>query len=447
MILGEQIEGLKPFQARAIIEELRKGSVPVDYVPCFTVGRENWLRFIEDDLDNYIAEGGSKVRFINGDYGDGKTHFMSVIRHMALKKGFAVSFVVLTREVPMHKFEVVYREIVRQLQAPPELAGAPGVGNPGGGAAGLRGLVSGWAESLAWEPEEGETDSFQEQLAALREQLSGLPGMDPNFAAGLAGFLDKRYRPLSAGETEEERTAVLELLHQWFEGGKVAKKDLKSFQIFETLNKSNSKRFLSSLLAFLRYRGCKGLILLLDELETVLAQSASVRNGTYENVRLTIDNSEQARHLHTFFSIIPDVILAEKGFKSYDALWSRVRSLDGETKKLNYRSVLIDLHNTPLETHELIELGRALRRIHEIAYRWEATDFLAAGLIEKICENQKRMGLLSEVRFFIKQVIGVLDLAEQGTPLSGIDLTAQTLASRHEMDREKVEQMEPKWDT
>ena len=62
----------------------------------FTVGRQNWLKFVEEDLDFFIANGGGKVRFINGDYGDGKTHFMSVIQQLALQKNFASSFVVLT---------------------------------------------------------------------------------------------------------------------------------------------------------------------------------------------------------------------------------------------------------------------------------------------------------------------------------------------------------------
>ena len=125
---------LKAFEARAVIEDLRKGSVPIDYVPSFTVGRQRWLTFVEEDLDHYIAEGGAKVRFINGDYGDGKTHFMSVVRHLALQKGFAVSFVVLTREVPIHKFEVVYQTIVRQLRGTFE-------------GTGIRGLVDTWADS------------------------------------------------------------------------------------------------------------------------------------------------------------------------------------------------------------------------------------------------------------------------------------------------------------
>ena len=56
MKLREELERLKPFEARAIIEDLRKGSVPVDYVPFFTVGRGNWLRFIEEDLDKLSKE-------------------------------------------------------------------------------------------------------------------------------------------------------------------------------------------------------------------------------------------------------------------------------------------------------------------------------------------------------------------------------------------------------
>jgi hypothetical protein len=444
MIRSEQIDQLKPFQARAIIEELRKGSVPIDYVPFFTVGRENWLTFIEDDLDHYIAEGGAKVRFVIGDYGDGKTHFMSVIRHMSLQRGFAVSFVVLTRETPMQKFEVVYREMVRQLRAPASLSelGDLRVEEPG-----IRGLLNGWADNMAAELASVGDSPLSEKLAVLRDDLSSNPGMDVNFVNGLIGLLDNRFRSLQEGETAEERANSREILYQWFEGGKASKKDLKPFQIFEVLNKTNSKRLLASLLVFLRRLGYKGLILLMDELETVIAQSTSVRNAAYENVRLLIDNTEQAEYLHIFFSIIPDVILSEKGFKSYDALWSRVRSI-GEGKRLNYRSILIDLHRTPLETHELIELGTALRCIHEISYRWEAKDQVKEGLIEQICENQKRMGLLSEVRLFIKQVIRILDMAEQGIPLDeDLDLTEQILSSRREMEEEKVEQLQPRWDS
>ncbi|NOY70556.1 MAG: ATPase [Deltaproteobacteria bacterium] len=423
-----EIDQLKPFQARSIVEELRKGSVPADYVPFFSVGRDSWLTFIEDDLKNYIAEGGAKVRFLSGDYGDGKTHFMSLISHLAMQQGFAVTFVVLTREVPIHKFEAVYQALTRQLRGRFE-----GIG--------IRSLLNGWLDGLA-----PEKTPSSEQIGEMAEVLRNLPGMNVNFANGLTALLHNRFSPLMDGEVHDQRTADREVIFHWFEGGRMTKKELKPFGIFEVINKANSKQILNSLNVFLRHLGHKGLILLLDELETVIAQSASVRNAAYENVRLLIDNTEQAEYMHIFFSIIPDVLLSEKGFKSYDALWSRVRSI-GQNKRLNYRGVLIDLHRTPLKSAELVDLGRSLRRIHEISFRWDAGEVVSDKLLKDVCKNQEKMGLLSEVRLFVKQVIRILDMAEQGKePTETIDLDEHIISSQQEMEQEKMEQLQPSWD-
>ncbi|MCD6184795.1 MAG: DUF2791 family P-loop domain-containing protein [Deltaproteobacteria bacterium] len=431
MISKEDVNQLEPFQARFIIEQLRKGSVPIENVALFTVGRKNWLTFIEDDLEHYIGNGGSKVRFISGDYGDGKTHFMSVIRHLAMEKGFAVSFVVLTREVPIHKFETVYQTIVRQLQ-----------GNFQG--TGIRNMLEAWLENLELAPVQAQKDKIQKNMLALADELRNIQGMDINFANALAGLINNRFAPLSH-EEEEKRDADREVLFHWFEGGKVTKRELKPFCIYEFLNKANSKQFMNSLILFLHHIGHKGLILLLDEMETVMAQSASIRNAAYENVRLLIDNSESSQYLHIFFSIIPDMLLSEKGFKSYDALWSRVRSI-GESRKLNYRGVLVDIHQTPLKTDELVELGRCLRTIHGISYRWDPTALVSDELMEKICTNQKRMGVISEVRLFIKQLIHILDMAEQGQTPEDMDMGKQIVETRREMEAEKIEQLQPSWD-
>ena len=432
MISTEDINQLEPFQARAIIEELRKGSVPIDYVPLFTVGRQNWLAFIEDDLAHYIGQGGSKVRFISGDYGDGKTHFMSVIRHLAMKMKFAVSFVVLTREVPIHKFETVYQTIVRQLQGD-----FPGIG--------IRNMLAAWLEKLAQTPVQGRKDDDRKNRLDLAEAFRDIPGMDINFANALGALIHNRFAPEMVADAEK-RDADYEVLLHWFEGGKVTKRDLKPFQIYEFLNKTNSKQFMNSLILFLRHIGHQGLILLMDEMETVVGQSASIRNAAYENVRLLIDNSESSQYLHIFFSIIPDVLISEKGFKSYDALWSRIRSI-GDSGKLNYRGVLVDIHQTPLKTEELVELGRSLRTLHGISYRWDPKEIVTDAVTEKICFSQKRMGVISEVRLFIKQLIHILDMAEQGHSPEEMDMGMQMVETRREMEAEKIEKQQPSWDS
>ena len=311
---------------------------------------------------------------------------------------------------------------------------------------GIRNLLETYVNESAEYPRSGKWRPSTEKLSEISNELRNLPGMDINFANGVIALLKNRFQPLEEGEDREERDNIREILFHWFEGGKVAKKDLKPFQIFEVINKTNSKNFLNALITFLRHLGYKGLILLMDELETVVGQGKSVRDAAYENVRLLIDNTEQAGYLHIFFSIIPDVLESEKGFKSYDALWSRVRSI-GESKRLNYRGVLIDLHRTPLKTAELVELGKTLRAIHGNSYRWEAEERITDDLLEQICKNQKKMGVLSEVRLFVKQVIRVLDMGEQGeNNFDDLDLAAQMVQSREEMDQEKVEYLEPKWD-
>lgn len=419
MITREDIEQLKPFQARAIIEGLRKGIVPTEYVSFFTVGRQNWLKFVEEDLDFFIAHGGGKVRFINGDYGDGKTHFMSVIQRLALQKNFASSFVVLTRDVPIHKFEVVYQEIVSQLR-----------GNFEG--VGIRSSIKHWIN---------EQKIDEEDLGTLSTSLREIPGMGLDFANALIGLLQGN----SSTSPEEESEHSKEMLYQWFEGKKVAKKDLKKFHVFELLNKTNSKQFLQSLVAFLKMTHHKGLILLFDELETVLAQGASIRNAAYENVRLLMDNTEHAQYMQLFFSLIPDVLLSEKGFKSYDALWSRVRTV-GDSDDLNYRSTLVDLHKTPLRRQELVDLGVSLRKIHEISYRWNAEQSVSNDLIANMCAKQEEMGALSEVRLFIKQMIRCLDITEQGNTMDESHLLENLLESQKETKIEKTHQLEPTWD-
>ncbi|MCC6127946.1 MAG: DUF2791 family P-loop domain-containing protein [Chlamydiae bacterium] len=160
---------------------------------------------------------------------------------------------------------------------------------------------------------------------------------------------------------------------------------------------------------------------------------------------MLMDNAEHSEYLQLFFSLIPDVLLSEKGFKSYDALWSRVRSI-GDSEDLNYRAAIIDLHKTPLKQQELIDLGVCLRRIHEISYRWEAQELVSENLIADMCKKQEEMGILSEVRLFIKQMIRFLDMAEQGHIAQDFNLTENLLASYKEMELEKTEKLEPAWD-
>ena len=57
------------------------------------------------------------------------------------------------------------------------------------------------------------------------------------------------------------------------------------------------------------------------------------------------------------------------------------------------------------------------------------------------------MGVLNEVRLFIKQIIRYLDMAEQGNAPEEEDLSEQIVQAQQEVEQEKMEQLQPKWDT
>ena len=93
----------------------------------------------------------------------------------------------------------------------------------------------------------------------------------------------------------------------------------------------------------------------------------------------------------------------------------------------------------------VLDLGKRLRRIHECAYRWQAEPIMTDAFIQQVCETQQRMGLLPEVRLFIKQIVRYLDMAEQDGTLEGLDLTDQIIATQKEIVQEKTAQP-PAWD-
>jgi hypothetical protein len=249
-------------------------------------------------------------------------------------------------------------------------------------------------------------------LARLRAELQALPALEPCFIDATLSLVRLQLIAAAHG-ADDALTTQLNALWRWFAGERLSRAELKQHNLFEHLNKSNARRFLASLSSLTHYIGLSGLVILCDELEIILSQSASARHGSYENVRLLIDNSDDAKYLHIFFSVIPDMLLSEKGFRAYDALWSRVRTL-GDDQRINYRGVIMDLHRAPLSQAELIALAHKLRALHGAAHGWDAAAALDDATITRICEQQERSGLIGEVRLFIRQIVRALDVADQG---------------------------------
>ena len=69
----------------AIVRALSVGVVPRVGLQHIQVGRSREIEELLRDMAR-IAEGGSTIRFIIGEYGSGKTFFLNLVRQIAMEK-------------------------------------------------------------------------------------------------------------------------------------------------------------------------------------------------------------------------------------------------------------------------------------------------------------------------------------------------------------------------
>ncbi len=84
------MSALNPKQCDQIIKSLRSGVVPVEHIDLVQVGRVAEKATLDKDV-SHIAQGGSCVRFVTGEYGSGKTFMGEMLRQEGIKSGLVVA--------------------------------------------------------------------------------------------------------------------------------------------------------------------------------------------------------------------------------------------------------------------------------------------------------------------------------------------------------------------
>ncbi len=105
-------------QAIAVVESLRAGiptSASTRELPDL---RASLSKLIKQDLAQLAQGNIPQGRLIWGAYGQGKTHALTTIEHVALNLGFAVSRVSLSREVSCHHLFNFYARVASAIRTP-----------------------------------------------------------------------------------------------------------------------------------------------------------------------------------------------------------------------------------------------------------------------------------------------------------------------------------------
>lgn len=384
---------LTPELARRIVIQLQRGTCPLEGVRALNVGREAWFIAAEEILDDVQQEGGALVRFIRGDYGDGKTHFIAMVRTLALERNWVTSYVCLSDEIRLDRFQEVYAAIVNNCVTRGLIEERSALVDPG--------EINGWCWILNdWvhkqetlhsrDMEFGRAASLSVRERTLASLSQNLRRANPvgDFSAAVKAYVQHRLDRNSEGQEEVLR---------WFKGENVK---LKNRGILQPVSKGNSKQVLRSFVSFLRAIGYGGLAIFLDEVESVVHYSSERRRSqAYQNLRELLDNIDGTNGTQAacfYCAAMPEVFTGERGFREYDALRERVQPIDGallheltgSQPRIDYRAVVIDLAADPLTRDDYRELTHRIRTIHGCAFKWDAekmvTDTVLNRLIDRV---------------------------------------------------------------
>lgn len=320
-------------------EILEKLSAGVSFVTDF------WK---EKYLNEYILEGGSKIKFVTGGAGSGKTHFLQVVTMDAEKNNYlTVNF--SAKDVWLHDFREIYVHIFNNIDL--ETC--------------LNRCSKQIIQALGYKEEDIPTHmNFADYLASqdaltsqqveiknnLRQLIVQNPQIDKNFGlachhlmGGMLGY------PICEVRNKE-------LYLHWLKGEKeVTISALRRIGLSPyKITKFNARHMLRSLVEVIKLAGYAGLVVTVDDLDILIENSKEdrteslhytkvKREDTFESIRELIDQIDTLNNIMFVFAFERGLINDERqGLKSYQALWMRIQD-EVSHGKFNKFTDMVDL--------------------------------------------------------------------------------------------------------
>ena len=335
-----------------IIGALRRGTVPNAGLDALAVGIDSFAPTLDEELAT-VSSGRGGFKAVRGEYGTGKTFFGRWLQERARAKGFATSEVQINEtETPLHRLETIYRRLVERLGTADSSTGA------------FRSVIDGWFFALEQDVladgsvDANDANALLERTQALMEaQLAAISKTAPAFSAVLRTYR----RALAEGDNQ-----LAEGLISWLAGQpNVAASVKRAAGIKGELDHFGAANFLIGLLTILRDSGFPGLVLVLDEVETLQRMRADTRERGLNALRQLIDEIDAGRFpgLYLVITGTPAFFDGAQGVQRLAPLAQRLHVDFGTDRKFdNPRAVQIRL--APFDQGSLVAVGKRVRDIY-----------------------------------------------------------------------------------
>ena len=388
--------------ATGIINALRAGTVPSEGLEHFAVGLEQQMSVLREQRE-WVATGRSAFKFVRGGYGSGKTFLTSLAAAEALEANFLVSKVVISgADTPLYRLSSVYRSLCQNLSLNDRKGGS------------LQTLVDRW-------------------LYRLEDQVIEIDGMDeedPGFADAVAKKVETQL--VRVGEKAGRLSVCLKAYHKakfenrfsdarglldWMGGDSKVGFDVKKLaDVTGRVESWDVLPFVRGWLEMMEGSGYSGLLLVLDEVETVLRLRRPERMKSLEVLRQLIDAIEnnELPGLHLVMTGTPDFFEGPQGVPSLQPLHERIRVTGHGDEPTNLRQPQISL--PVLDRERLRSVAQKIRSLypstHPEILETKVPDAFIAALVDNMTEG---FGGRVEVvpRLFLREFVHILDLVDQ----------------------------------
>jgi hypothetical protein len=338
---------ISPQRRNELVDALRRGTVPQRSLDVLAVGLDRFESAIDEELAR-VKAGGANFKAIRGEYGSGKTFFLRWLQERAKRLGFVTSEVQVSEtETPLHRLETVYRRLIERLSTADVASGA------------FRSIVDLWFYTLETDLEaEGNSGDLEGRLDVLMERrLAAVSRQSPLFATTLRAYR----RALHAGDNE-----TAEALLAWLGGQpNVSAQAKRAAGIKGDIDHFGALSFLQGLLTVVRDSGQAGIVLVLDEVETLQRVRSDARDKSLNALRQLVDEVDSGRFPGLYIAITgtPAFFDGPQGMQRLPPLSQRLHTdFTGDLRFDNPRAPQVRLVGFDLPA--LSSLGRKVRDIY-----------------------------------------------------------------------------------
>lgn len=391
---------IKAKERETIIQSLKSGVVPRAGLQHIQVGRSEELKSFIKDIDT-ISEGGTSFRFVIGEYGSGKTFFLSLVRSIALEKGLVTMHADLSPTKRLHgsdgQSRLLLADMIGNLSTRTKQDGNA-----------LQNIIERFisnAKEEACATGRNAYEIISEKLNELNDYTGGY-----NFITVI-----KKYLEAYESGSHDLKNSVL----KWLKAGYTTKTEtFKDLGIREFISDASFYNTLKLYSVLVRKAGYKGLLICMDEMVNLYKIPSSVsRKANYEEILSMLNNTLQGSFSNIGFIMCgtPEFLTDNiRGLYSYEALRSRLseNSFSRQLGVTDYNSVVLRLASLTKE-----ELYLLLTNLRHVFAGGNEANYLVPddALISFLnhCANKIGESYFRTPRTTIKSFLDLLSILEQ----------------------------------